>query len=159
MLYVFSYQIRCRCLLLLCWRNLTFCNNTYTYELHRQLAFCLTIIGALKKMFALMGYTNASIHSFPFPFHEVLVTLQSAWEKKKKSGVHAFRRCSAVSELIASCEPPQISPQGAQCQVHGTTIHYRWHRSSPRTITKFINTANFTILLEFPCPGGKIMHN
>lgn len=110
-----------------------------------------------------MGYTNASIHSFPFPFpfHEVLVSLQSAWEKKKKkkSGVHAFRICSAVSELI-DCElppqmPPQISPQGAHYHVHGTTIHYRWHIWSPRTV----NTANFTILLEFPCPGGKIMHN
>lgn len=32
-----------------------FCDDTYTYELHRQLTSCLTIIGALKKMFAFMG--------------------------------------------------------------------------------------------------------
>lgn len=68
---VFSYQIRIRLFAFSLSEELKrFATTRPQHELHRQLASCLTIIGALKTMFALMGYTNASIHSFPFPFHE-----------------------------------------------------------------------------------------
>lgn len=117
-----------------------------------------------------MGYTNASIHSFPFPFHEVLVTLWSAWGKKKKSGVqvHAFQICSAVSvtDLIARLPPQTTTPRCAwshqhlqvcpsiKYQVLSSPTHgkYQPHVECTCTSTKSIPTVTFTILLEFPCP-------